>query len=67
MPDDFNLTNVLLSIIGFLIVYVLNGIKTEIKDIKSSVDKLEDSFDKSVKDLETRVVKLESACTHYHP
>ena len=43
----------LLGVIGFLIVYVLQGIKSEIKDVKVSLVRIEDG---------TAFVRLEGAC-----
>lgn len=47
------------TVIGFLIVYVLNGIKTEIKEVKGSVNKLESEFRNILNSLEHRVSYLE--------
>ena len=57
--DALNITQILLPVVGFLIVYVLNGIKTEIKDIKVSVEALEKDLSKSINDIDKRVLLLE--------
>lgn len=56
----------LTTIIGFLIVYVLNGIKTEIKDVKTSVHGLEEDLRKGITQLERRVTHLEAGCEYIH-
>lgn len=53
--DGVSVTNVLLGSIGFLIVYTLNGIKSEIKEVKSTMNKLADELQK----IDKRVVALE--------
>ena len=54
--DGATFSNVLLASIGFLIVYTLNGIKAEIKEVKSSMNKLADELQK----IDKRVVILEA-------
>ena len=54
--DGVTFTNILLAAIGFLIVYTLNGIKSEIKEVKSSMNKLADELQK----IDRRVVILEA-------
>lgn len=56
----------LTTIIGFLIVYVLNGIKAEIKDVKITVKGLEKDFSEVINRLEYRVTVLETGCTFMH-
>ena len=51
-----DVANILLTIVGFLIVYTLNGIKKEITEVKSSVVQLSENLtniDKRVLVLET--------------
>lgn len=48
--------NILLASIGFLIVYTLNGIKSEIKEVKQSMSDLA----KELTNIDRRVVVLES-------
>ncbi len=52
----------LLTALGFLAVYVLNGIKTEIKEIKSTVGKLEADMRGGVANLDRRVAVMEERC-----
>lgn len=56
----------LTTVIGFLIVYVLNGIKAEIKEVKTSVKSLELDIRAEQSDLATRVTRLESGCEFFH-
>ena len=35
--DNFKILDYSLPIIGFLMIYVLNGIKTELKDLKTTI------------------------------
>ena len=50
----------LTTIIGFLIVYVLNGIKSEIKEVKVSVNSLESDLRESITSLNTRLTVVET-------
>lgn len=54
------------TIIGFLIVWILNGIKTEIREVKTSVRMLEGDLRNSHNDLSSRVTRLEADSDHYH-
>lgn len=56
----------LTTIIGFLIVYVLNGIKAEIKDVKLSVKSLEEDLRGGITQLDRRVTKIEAGCSYMH-
>jgi len=56
----------LTTIIGFLIVYVLNGIKAEIKDVKNSVKSLEEDLRGGITQLDRRVTKMEVGCSMFH-
>jgi hypothetical protein len=56
----------LTTVIGFLIVYVLNGIKGEIKDVKVSVNSLEKDLRDGMSNLDRRVVKIEAGCSYMH-
>jgi hypothetical protein len=64
--DTVDLLNYLMAIIGFLIVYVLNGVKSEIKDIKVSVGKLENDLRGNLTQLDRRMTTLETKCTLFH-
>lgn len=56
----------LTTIIGFLIVYVLNGIKSEITDVKTSVKNLEVDLRDGITSLDRRVTRLETKCDKTH-
>lgn len=56
----------LTTIIGFLIVYVLNGIKGEIKEVKVSVASLERDLRDGITTLDRRVTKIEAGCQYQH-
>jgi uncharacterized protein YoxC len=62
MLDAINIGNVLIAVIGFLIVHTLNGIKTEIKDVKESLKELTTQLT----DIDKRVVKVETHCQSVH-
>lgn len=68
---------VLLAVIGFLIVFVLNGIKGEIRDVNDKLEKIESDLHKRVDsidrrhqdqmvDLDRRVTKVEARCNITH-
>ncbi len=54
------------TIIGFLVVYVLNGIKGEIKEVKDTVKSLEKDLRGGITELDRRITKIEGACYHEH-
>jgi len=54
------------TVIGFLIVYVLNGIKAEITDVKTSVKNLEVDLRDGITTLDRRVTRLETKCDGTH-
>lgn len=56
----------LTTVIGFLIVYVLNGIKSEIKDVKNSVKSLEEDLRGGITQLDRRVTKIEAGYSFMH-
>lgn len=56
----------LATIIGFLIVWVLNEIKSEIREVKTTVKNLEKDLGNKHSDLENRVTKLEAGCEYMH-
>lgn len=56
----------LTTIIGFLIVWVLNGIKTEIKDVKTTVSSLEKDLRDGMANLDRRVTKIEAGYDYMH-
>ena len=61
--ETLSIADVLLSAVGFLIVYTLNGIKAEIKEVKTSMKELTNQLT----DIDRRVVKVEARCsTHHH-
>lgn len=53
--DQATVTNILLGAVGFLIVYTLNSIKTEIKEVKTAMISLSNELQK----IDKRVVALE--------
>lgn len=69
---------IMTTVIGFLIVFVLNGIKGEIREIKSKLEKIEGDLhtrinetdrrhtDKLV-EIERRVATIEGRCKAEHP
>ena len=60
--DPINFTDILLAAIGFLIVFTLNGIKSEIKEVKTSMKDLT----KQLVDIDRRVVAVEVQCGVNH-
>ena len=56
----------LLAIIGFFAVYTLNGIKSEIKEVKTSLQSLEADLRDGVAGLERRVSVIEARCAIKH-
>ncbi len=56
----------LTTILGFLIVYVLNGIKGEIKEVKGSLQALERDMREGVAALDRRVAVIEARCSVHH-
>lgn len=56
----------LTTVIGFLIVWVLNGIKGEIKDVKVTVAGLEHDLRDGMAGLDRRVTKIEAGCSYMH-
>ena len=56
----------LATVIGFLIVWVLNEIKSEIREVKTTVKSLEKDLGKKHSELESRVTKLETGCEYMH-
>lgn len=66
MTEITDLLPYLMTVIGFLIVYTLNGIKSEIKDVKTTVKSLEADMRGGLSDLDRRVTAVESRCLVYH-
>ena len=56
----------LLAIIGFFAVYTLNGIKSEIKEVKTSLQSLETDLREGVTSLDRRVAVIEARCQIKH-
>ncbi len=54
------------TVIGFLIVWVLTGIRTEMKELKNSVESIRTELGNKHNDLESRVVRLETGCEFMH-
>lgn len=53
------------SVIGFLAVFILNGIKGEIKEVKKSLAGLERDMRDGVAALDRRVAVIEARCEHH--
>ena len=79
MTENYTLLliGVMLSVIGFLIVFVLQGIKGEIRDVNDKLEKIEGDLHKRVSDidrrhqdqvvdLDRRVSKIEARCEAVH-
>ena len=62
MVELTQVVTVLLSVIGFFAVYTLNGIKSEIKEMKTSLKGLENDLRGGVASLDRRITVLESRC-----
>ena len=56
----------LTTVIGFLIVYVLNGIKSEITEVKVTVNSLEKDIRDSISSIEHRLTAVETRCSMEH-
>ncbi len=56
----------LLTIIGFFAVYTLNGIKGEIKEVKTSLQGLESDLREGVSSLDRRITVIEARCAIKH-
>lgn len=56
----------LLALIGFFATYVLNGIKGEIKEVKTSLQSLEKDMREGVSALDRRVSVIEARCITRH-
>lgn len=52
----------LLAIIGFFAIYTLNGIKSEISEMKNSLKGLENDLRGGVASLDRRITALEARC-----
>lgn len=65
MPD-VNVTSYLLAIIGFLIVFVLNGIKKDISDMKTSLHDISSALWSEVSEMKQRIVIIETRCNLHH-
>lgn len=57
---------VLLTVLGFLAVYVLNGIKSEIKEVKTTIGKIEVDLRGGMAALDRRVTTIETRCEIKH-
>ncbi len=55
-----------MALLGFLAVYVLNGIKAEIKEVKGTIKALENDLRGGVSSLDRRVTVIESSCRWNH-
>ena len=60
--EAINFTDILLASIGFLIVYTLNGIKSEIKEVKTSMNHLSENLIS----IDKRLIVVETKCSVEH-
>ena len=56
----------LLSACGFFAVFILNSVKSDLKEIKSHLNLLEKDWRDGVADLDRRVTRVESKCESNH-
>ena len=56
----------LLTILGFFAVYVLRGIKDELKDLKMTVKGLEADLRGGYANLDRRMTRIETRCDMKH-
>ena len=56
----------LVSVVGVLLIYVLNGIKSEIRDIKGSLNVLEGDLRSGIASLDRRITVMETKCVAEH-
>jgi hypothetical protein len=61
---NIDVVTVLMTVVGFLIVYVLNGIKSEIRDTKTAVQNLETDLRGGMASLDRRMTMVEMRCSH---
>lgn len=68
MTIDFSqlFMTILIGALGFTIAHILNGIKTEIHEIKKSVTSLENDIRDRIDALNVRVAKVETRCELEH-
>lgn len=63
VSENINAVSILMTIVGFLIVYVLNGIKGEIRETKKEVQHLGVELRGVTAELDRRVTKIEVRCS----
>lgn len=56
----------LVSIIGFLLIYVLYGIKAEIREVRLFVASLEGELRTHISTLDRRITVVETRCASEH-
>lgn len=56
----------LLTTIGFLLIYVLNGIKGELKELRMFVSTLENELRGGIAGLDRRLTVMETKCKAEH-
>lgn len=56
----------LMTLVGFFAVYVLNGIRAELKELKTTVKGLESDLRGGVANLDRRVAVIEMRCQIKH-
>jgi hypothetical protein len=52
--------------LGFMAVFILNGIKSEIREVKNSLAGLERDMREGVASLDRRVTRIEARCDEKH-
>jgi uncharacterized protein YoxC len=62
MQIEFFIISVLLTVVGFLVVYVLNSIRGEISAVKDSLKNLESDLREGLSSLDRRVTIVETRC-----
>lgn len=65
VAENLNVVSVLLTVVGFLIVFVLNGIKGEIRETKNAVQNLEKDLRDVISEIDRRVTKIEARCERH--
>ena len=60
------ITPYLIAAVGFLIVYVLSGIKGEIRDVRKAVNCLESDLRGGLSSMDRRLTAVETRCQMEH-
>lgn len=65
MTQDL-LIQIVIAALGFLIVYTLTGIRTNIRDLAATMKKLESDLRGQLSELDRRVTRVETNCDARH-